>query len=155
MKRQSFLIVLVVCVSVWSSRAVAEELDISDCRIVTGFYDLWEKSFFGREPNRVEVAAWIRLNSKLEYEFILWEITPQREKTTWRGGAIPENVLATAHTHPQKDDPKPSIPDVALAGRLGLPIYTISRKGIWKVTPGGAVSQEAGMGWSKALDSCS
>lgn len=154
MKRQWFLFILVVGMFVWSNHAVTEELNIMDCRILTGFYELWKTSFFGTEPKGIETAAWIRLNADLEYEFILWERTPERAKNTWRRGAIPENVLGVAHTHPQKVDPKPSPGDAATAKKLNLPIYTISGKGIWKVDPSGAIRQVAPMQWYYDLDSC-
>jgi hypothetical protein len=36
-------------------------------------------------------------------------------------------------------DPKPSPQDVETARRIGLPVYTVSRAGIWKAEPGGVV----------------
>ena len=142
-----------VCLFV-SQVGYSEDPDVRECNIVEGFYKLWEKSFFGREPNRIEAAAWVVNGSPGRYEFVFWETTPEREKNTWRNGEIPAQTVAIAHTHPQKVDPKPSSHDVSLARRLNLPIYTISRKGIWKVPPAGTIQQEASPHWHKALESC-
>ena len=75
------------------------------------------------EPNRREIAAWIISNAK-GYELIIWEVTPEREKNTWHGGAIPKEAIAIAHTHPQKDDPQPS------------------KQGIWMVSPDGKITEK-------------
>ncbi len=159
MKRLVLCIILVVCLPIQANLVQAaqlnvnsKEIDITDSRVLTHFYYLWKLSFFGREPNRVEAGSWIILTEQDEYEFLLWEITPEREKISWNG-PMPSNTVGLAHTHPQATDPRPSGPDRLNAARLKIPIYTISRKGIWKVTPDGNVTQEARREWSKVATS--
>jgi hypothetical protein len=36
-------------------------------------------------------------------------------------------------------DPRPSSRDIETASRIGLPVYTVSRAGIWKAEPNGHV----------------
>jgi hypothetical protein len=153
MKRQALFIILVVYVTAHANLVEATEvianlaeIDIKNCEILTLFYNLLGDSFFGMSPSQVERAAWIRLNDKREYEFFRWQTTLDRASNTWKR-VVPENVIALAHTHPRKIDSKPSGPDRLLSAHLGIPIYTISRSGIWRVTPDGTVTQEAAREW--------
>jgi hypothetical protein len=52
---------------------------------------------------------------------------------------IPSGALAIAHTHPITESGRPSSQDISTAKRIKLTIYTISRGGIWKVTPNGSI----------------
>ncbi|MCI0446112.1 hypothetical protein L0244_23030 [bacterium] len=156
MKRHAWFICLIVTVSVRSLVLIADEsgtslpeIDLKECKTLTRFYEIWKESLYGREPNRVERAAWIKQNGK-GYEFVKWEMTTERQTISWRG-ALPEKVIAVVHTHPQKVDPKPSKEDGLVARRLNIPVYTISRKGIWKITPDRKVIQEAGVQWYKEV----
>ena len=61
-------------------------------------------------------------------------------------------MVAAVHTHPPSVDPKPSKGDALVAARLNIPIYTISRKGIWKISPDGTIIQEAKRHWQKEAE---
>jgi hypothetical protein len=50
-------------------------------------------------------------------------------------GAIPAQAIAIVHTHPVQF-PKPSKQDDAEATRLGIPIYTLTIRGVYKSVPG-------------------
>jgi hypothetical protein len=50
-------------------------------------------------------------------------------------GGIPPQAIAIVHTHPVQF-PKPSEEDAAEATRLGIPIYTITIRGVYKSEPG-------------------
>jgi hypothetical protein len=50
-------------------------------------------------------------------------------------GAIPAHAVAIAHTHPVQY-PKPSLQDKKEATRLGMPIYVITIRGVYKALPG-------------------
>lgn len=50
-------------------------------------------------------------------------------------GAVPPQAIAIAHTHPV-NFPFPSVQDEEEATRLGIPIYTITIRGVYKSMPG-------------------
>lgn len=50
-------------------------------------------------------------------------------------GAIPPQAIAIVHTHPVQY-PMPSFQDNEEATRLGIPIYTITIRGVYKSLPG-------------------
>jgi hypothetical protein len=155
MKRQPLFITICVAIQfLYIQTIFGQNLNVKDCTIATGFYTLWKKSFFGKHPDHVETGAWIRSNPDLGYEFLLWEITPERERVSWHE-QIPNDVLAQAHTHPDNVEAKPSSPDQAIAKKLNIPVYTISRRGIWKADPDGTVVQVADKHWYKVAKSCS
>jgi hypothetical protein len=152
MKRHVWLIFVLLFASELS---IADDIqssgiDLKDCKMLTRFYNIWKESLFGREPDRIERAAWIKLNGGGEYEFLKWEKTTEKQTISWQG-SLPEKVVAAVHTHPSTVDPKPSQGDALVAARLNIPIYTISRKGIWKVTPQGEVIQEGDRLWYKEV----
>ncbi|HSE41848.1 MAG TPA: hypothetical protein VLH08_13880 [Acidobacteriota bacterium] len=128
--------------------SASNTIDLKDCKMMVQFYELWKDSLFGREPDRIERAAWIQYDSQAGFEFVNWALTTEKQSITW-DNTIPENVIAAVHTHPPTVDPKPSKGDALVAARLKIPIYTISRKGIWKVLPDGQVIQEAKRHWQK------
>jgi len=161
MKRLAIAIALFSFLTVWytkpahgqpdeiSSEAV-RTLDLNDCKILLIFARLWKYSPLDDK----ERAAWIVLNSKGEYESIDWPHTPQRRITVW-SEPLPDHIAAQAHTHGDHLDPKPSPPDAAIARRLRIPVYTLSRKGIWRVTPDGVITQELAHGWFKnTMEKC-
>lgn len=52
-------------------------------------------------------------------------------------GAMPAHTIAIVHTHPV-DYPRPSLQDKAEASRIGIPIYVLTIKGVYKAVPGAA-----------------
>jgi hypothetical protein len=109
-----------------------------------GFAHLYEDSPLMKR----EKAAWITLNPKGEFESVRWLNTPQQGKMVW-SQVLPSNIVALAHTHPDFVDPRPSKQDQMEARRLGVCIFTLTRKGIWSVTPDGIIRQHANAGWFK------
>src|SRR3990172_1688315 len=104
-------------------------LNLNDCRIMLIFARVWNKSPLIQREN----ATWIVVNSQGEYESKDWYHTPQRRKQEW-DGPLPHQAVALAHTHPDHLDPKPSEQDGSVARKIQIPLYTLTRKGIWKVT---------------------
>jgi JAB domain-containing protein similar to deubiquitination enzymes len=99
-------------------------------------YRLWEEAGFGGQA--VERAAWVLAVGP---DHLVWRTWPDEHgylRAHWTG-AVPEDAVAIVHTHPAKVDPKPSPQDIETARRLGLPVYTVSRVGIWKAEPDGLV----------------
>ena len=104
---------------------------MSDAAVRRCFHRLWKRS--GAGMRLVERATWIiRRGNALECVF--WPLTlPEIHEANWRG-AIPADTVGLAHTHPRTVRPAPSPADVRAAERLGMPVYAISRGGIWKVS---------------------
>jgi len=49
-------------------------------------------------------------------------------------GAVPHNTIAIVHTHPVQY-PRPSEQDEDEASRLGMPVYTLTIRGVYKSMP--------------------
>ena len=45
------------------------------------------------------------------------------------------NILAVVHTHPNHDDPQPIGQDLRLADRFGIPVFTITQRGMYVYDP--------------------
>ena len=55
-------------------------------------------------------------------------------------GAIPKNTIAIVHTHPVQF-PHPSYQDEEEATRLGIPVYTLTIRGVYKSVPDKKVAE--------------
>lgn len=106
-------------------------------------FRLWEACGFGSD--RTERAAWVvRAPSGVAWRDWPWD--RRYLESRWLG-PTPAGAVAIVHTHPAVVDPRPSVTDRATAARLGMAVYTVSRSGIWKAEPGGAVSRVGDEGW--------
>lgn len=99
-------------------------------------YRLWEAARFGQDVS--ESAAWVLKDDAGRLRWLAWPAEQRVRRAEW-GGPVPADAVAIAHTHPTAGDPKPSPEDVATARRLGVPVYTVSRSGIWKAVPDGSI----------------
>jgi hypothetical protein len=54
-------------------------------------------------------------------------------------GSLPSGTLAIIHTHPN-GSPRPSVEDQLEADRLGIPIYVLTRREVFKAEPGQTVA---------------
>lgn len=134
----------------------------SDATVRQYFYDLWRQSGYGSGPN--ERAAWIGKRMNLQdpstaiYTCLKWPWSAAAAQETWTGD-VPLGMIALAHTHPDAKSPKPSVGgtksyprDDYASKQINAPVYTISRRGIWKILPSGAITQEAGPEWTKSVN---
>ncbi len=99
-------------------------------------YRLWEESGFGGVA--VERAAWVLA---LDAGNVRWQAWPDEQlylRAHWRG-PVPADAVAIVHTHPDAGNPRPSPQDIETARRIGVPVYAVSRAGIWKAEPNGLV----------------
>ena len=71
-----------------------------------------------RKDGSYEAAAQKPTNENLGFTF------------TWSS-----DVVAVVHTHPNKRDPKPLEVDHVLANRFGVPVFTITSKGMYMYDP--------------------
>jgi len=108
-----------------------------EASLTPGAYRLWSHSGFGHD--RYEHAAWV-IQTASGVVWRDWPFDRQDLKTRWLG-RTPDGAVAIVHTHPQVVDPRPSIQDRETATRLGIAVYTVSRSGIWRAVPNGAVTR--------------
>lgn len=99
-------------------------------------YRLWASAEFGYTPR--ECAAWVVSGEAEGTRWVAWPNGRRFLAARWTG-PIPAGAVAIVHTHPAVVDPKPSEQDIETAGHLGIPVYTVSRSGIWKALPDGSV----------------
>jgi hypothetical protein len=128
--------------------AAEDEIKLT-CETMDQFYSLWSDSSFGEDPSR-EKSAWLIRTSEITYQWIRWPSSREWKKERWKG-EIPANLVAQVHTHPAETDPKPSFKDHAFSRKVNAPLYTVSRKGIWRINPGGKVIKVAGSNWHMNL----
>jgi len=116
-----------------------------NCESLKQFYELWSDSWFGNDPSR-EKSAWVIQTSTGKLKWIRWPASRKWKGEIWKGN-VPANLIAQVHTHPLKTDPRPSYNDVVFAHNVKTNLYTISREAIWKVTPGGTITEVGGAKW--------
>ena len=140
-----FLVAIIPTFSAAGSTNVASSeprmLDLHDCSIMKIFAHTWKYTPLVQE----ERAVWL-VHSNGKYIGINWLRSPQNRITVW-SAPIPENIVAQAHTHGDHLDPKPSDADIGVARKLNIWVYTLTRKGIWRVSPDGTITQEETRGW--------
>jgi proteasome lid subunit RPN8/RPN11 len=118
----------------------AEEFENS-CETLNQVYLLWSDSMFGHDPTH-ETSAWIVRNTQGTFEWQRWPASRKYNQESWNR-SIPRNVVAQFHTHASDVDPRPSTKDLVFSKKVNIPLYTVSRKGIWKVTPEGKITRIA------------
>ena len=147
-KRFLAFVLLVLAIGPFSTaevrKSVSSNMDIQNCDLVRIFTRIWKSHPLGE----LESGAWIVMNEQGQFEQVNWMHTPERNRSTW-SGILPKNIVAQVHTHGERLDPKPSDPDAQVARRLQIDVYTITRKGIWKVSRDGSISFIIGRGWFK------
>jgi hypothetical protein len=93
-------------------------------------WSLLEGAEFGRSD--IEQAAFAVLDDDGPIRFIRWPATTTPLHSEYRG-VIPANTFAVVHTHPNTR-PGPSADDAALARRLGVPVYVLTRTMLCRTT---------------------
>jgi len=83
--------------------------------------------------DRTERAAFIVDRGDGIIQCVLWPATYERERATFTG-AVPQGTVAIIHTHPG-NSPWPSNNDMALARRLGIPVYAMTPLMVTKAAP--------------------
>ena len=101
-----------------------------DRKIVKKFHEAWSISFNGSSD--VEGVVLIFLNADGSYRGVTLGRTNQNRKVTFKWDP---GVIAVVHTHPSRLNPEPSDGDIPLADRFGVPIFTITLKGMFMYDP--------------------
>ena len=139
-------VLAIIAVLILAGPAFSETVERLICENRTLFYALWKDTAFGKNPSRIEKAAWIVLNPDGSYGFKRWPPSAARNSEIWRG-PIPDHAVALVHTHPVNLDEKPSREDILIAEKLGMLLYIISSRGIWSVDEKGQVKKVVASGW--------
>jgi hypothetical protein len=106
-------------------------------------WELLEDARYGQDPQ--EHAAFIVIGKSGQLELSRWRWGAESMRATYRG-AIPRRAVAIIHTHP-RDLPGPSRADMAVAQKLGMPVYVITRTAV-TVTDGSRTTQVAFGDWN-------
>jgi proteasome lid subunit RPN8/RPN11 len=99
-------------------------------------------------PDETEIGAFIVRKTDGELSCLLWPRTHTRRSARYTG-AMPPGVVAIAHTHPPHF-PHPSLADVGVARRMGLPSYVVSRRDVFVIDPssGDSIALLANESWT-------
>ena len=121
----------------------ARDREVLEAGLRAPAFRLWELAGYGAD--RSEHASWVVAGSG-GTAWRAWPWDRRYLQSRWVG-PTPPGAIAIVHTHPAVVDPHPSFEDGKTAARLGLAVYTVSRSGIWKVEPGGAVTRVRDEHW--------
>ena len=101
-----------------------------DSKIVKKFHEAWSISFNGSSD--VEGVVLIFLNADGSYRGVTLGRTNENRQFTFKWDP---DVIAVVHTHPSRLNPEPGGGDIPLADRFGVPIFTITLKGMFMYDP--------------------
>lgn len=95
-------------------------------RMMVLAWDLLASARYGLDPK--EHAAFIVVDERGELQLSRWPWQAESMRASYRG-EIPRTAIAVVHTHPN-ELPNPSRGDTALARKLGLMVYVITRTSV-------------------------
>lgn len=102
----------------------------------------WKSSLYGRSP--VEAVLVLRRNGGIE-------LTGGAGERHRRSFTLYADTIAIIHTHPNAMPAQPSVEDEALAQRRGVPVCTVTNRGLYCYDPAvrKTVKLMEGMQWQK------
>src|SRR2546428_977080 len=106
----------------------AEPFDLSriDASAVDQFYLAWRCSEVGISDREALVLMFRKPDGSYLAAYQGCSNEPAKYRFAWRSG-----IIAIVHTHRNVDDPRPSSQDQSVADRFGVPIVTITRRGMF------------------------
>lgn len=108
-----------------STIAVAAD-PAADARTIALSWELLRDARYGSA--KIEHSAFLVVDASGELGLVKWNGEATRMSATHRG-RIPAGAVAILHTHPN-DLPNPSSADHALARKLKMPVYVLTRRSI-------------------------
>jgi hypothetical protein len=117
--------------------------EVNQDRVVVLAWDLLESAGYGR--NSKEHAAFVVIDESGRLQLSRWPWGAESMRATYRG-EIPRRALAVLHTHPSHL-PNPSPGDIALARKLGMSVYVITRTSVAR-TDGARTTNVAHGDWN-------
>lgn len=136
--RNAILLLLLV-----TNAGQALGMDRDRDRMMVLAWDLLASASYGRDPK--EHAAFIVVDERGELQLSRWPWGAESMRATYRG-EVPRAAVAVVHTHPN-ELPNPSRGDVALARKLGITVYVITRTSVTG-TDGSRTTQIAYGDWN-------
>ena len=103
-----------------------------DARIIALSWDLLRSARYGQSIN--EHSAFLVRDANGDLQLVRWLGKATSMSATYRG-PIPYGTVAIVHTHP-KALPNPSDGDAALARKLNMPVYVLTRHSITRTSGG-------------------
>ena len=100
-------------------------------QVTTEFLKAWNSSHNGVDQVEAVVLIFCRADGSYFASSLGQTNESNKLRFKWDPAAI-----AIAHTHPTSLDPKPSSEDKRVADKLGVPIFTMSRWGMYMYDPG-------------------
>jgi proteasome lid subunit RPN8/RPN11 len=122
--------VMLLLLVVNAGRASATTSD----RTVALAWELLADARYGSDPK--EHAAFIVADASGELRLARWPWAAETKRATYRGN-MPRGAVAIVHTHPNHL-PTPSPNDVAVARKLGMPVYVITRTSVMRTDGSGS-----------------
>ena len=115
-----------------TGRSKAEPFDLSriDARAVDQFYLAWRCSQVGTSDREALVLMFRKPDGSYLAAYQGCSDEFAKYRFAWRPG-----IIAIVHTHRNIDDPRPSSQDQSVADRFGVPIVTITRRGMFVYDP--------------------
>jgi len=113
-----------------SLRLVDTAISTFDERVVEAFNKAWSRSSNGTSGNEGVVLVLRRADGS--YSGIELGATNEHKRFSFRWQ--PETI-AVIHTHPNESDPRPHDEDIAVADKHGVPIFTITSRGMYAYDP--------------------
>jgi hypothetical protein len=142
------LIVLVTLLGSMNAPAADATLDTQTIALS---WELLRTAGYGHSAR--EHSAFLVARANGDLQLVRWAGEATSMSATYRG-AIPAGTVAIVHTHP-KSLPNPSYGDVALARKLNLPVYVLTRTSITR-TSGGKTTELVAVGdWNPARSNVS
>ncbi|HKG22424.1 MAG TPA: hypothetical protein VKC34_11035 [Blastocatellia bacterium] len=112
------------------SSVVLFEMARINLDVIREFKKVWRLSGVG--INSVEGFVRVLLKTDGTYDAQSLGLTNEYKKFTFKWD--PQTV-AIAHTHPNNNDPRPSGPDLELADKYRVPIFTLTNRGMYMYDP--------------------
>jgi len=109
---------------------------VDDPHVLSALQDLAHRGAY--QTDQTEVAAFLVRDANGVITSVMWPHSANRRSEHFEG-MIPAGTVAIAHTHPLQADQHPSGGDIALAKKIGLPIYVVTRRNLYVVDSSGVV----------------
>ncbi|HMG35904.1 MAG TPA: hypothetical protein VKM94_18360 [Blastocatellia bacterium] len=101
-----------------------------DEKIVKQFKGAWQQSGLGTKDS--EAVVFVVRKADGSVDAVWGGCTNESYKFTFHWNP---SIIAIVHTHPNSRDPKPQEQDLLVAQRFGVPILTITRRGMYIYDP--------------------
>ena len=123
--------VIVLVALLGSMEALAADA-APDARTIALSWDLLRSARYGQSIN--EHSAFLVTDVNGDLQLVRWRGKATSMSATYHG-IIPYGTVAIVHTHPH-ELPNPSDADAALARKLNMPVYVLTRNSITRTSGG-------------------